>query len=247
MAEHFGRGIWLLNGFDEQFYRLLRANDKIHGFAMNWPWTTSVSPIKSKLSTRRERQKPTCGEPGNPRDLYASHFSFVWRNLRRLGVVESLAEDAAQDVFLVVHRRWDSYDARWSSVETWLFGILLRVASDYRRASRRRSGRIDPNADAEQVMERVGAPQNLPDEQAMTRQAALILETVLDRLNPKKRALLVMVDIEEMTVPEAAEVLALNVNTAYWRLRKARTEFERELARHAALSRFAESYSGEAT
>ena len=40
-----------------------------------------------------------------PRQLYDSHFAFVWRNLRRLGVPDGIIEDAAQDVFLVVHRR----------------------------------------------------------------------------------------------------------------------------------------------
>ena len=74
-----------------------------------------------------------------PRQLYDSHFSFVWRNLRRLGVPDAILEDAAQDVFLVVHRRWDSFDARWSSVETWLFGILMRVARNHQHSLHRRS------------------------------------------------------------------------------------------------------------
>ncbi len=53
----------------------------------------------------------------------------------------------------------------------------------------------------------------------------------LDALDDKKRSVLVMVDIEGFTVPEAAEALGVNVNTAYWRLRAGRAEFERALAR----------------
>ena len=52
------------------------------------------------------------------RALHERHFGFVWRNLRRLGVPDAVAEDAAQDVFLVVHRRQSSYDARWSRYRT---------------------------------------------------------------------------------------------------------------------------------
>ena len=55
---------------------------------------------------------PTSGPDLTPRQLYDSHFSFVWRNLRRLGVPDVILEDAAQDVFLVVHRRWNSFDSR---------------------------------------------------------------------------------------------------------------------------------------
>jgi RNA polymerase sigma-70 factor (ECF subfamily) len=165
------------------------------------------------------------------RALYESHFGFVWRNLRRLGVPEAAAEDAAQDVFLVVHRRHDSYDARWSRVETWLFGIVLRVARDYRRSQRRWRFRFDSAADVEQVLERKVVGQTEPEVEVARREAVVLLERALDALDDKKRAVLVMVDIEEFTVPEAAEALGVNVNTAYWRLRAGRAEFERALVR----------------
>ncbi|HKQ71472.1 MAG TPA: sigma factor, partial [Polyangiaceae bacterium] len=37
--------------------------------------------------------------------LFAEHADFVWRSLRRLGVPHADADDAVQEVFLVVHRR----------------------------------------------------------------------------------------------------------------------------------------------
>ena len=43
-----------------------------------------------------------------------------------------------------------------------------------------------------------------------------------------------MVEIEQMTVPEAAAALGINLNTAYARLRTARRKFEAALARHRA-------------
>jgi RNA polymerase sigma-70 factor (ECF subfamily) len=166
-----------------------------------------------------------------PRALYETHFGFVWRNLRRLGVPESSAEDAAQDVFLTVHRRYSSYDARWSRVETWLYGILLRVASDHRRSRRRRRRRFDSSAELEAVLERSGSHEAGPDEVVARNEARELLETVLGTLGDKKRSVFVMVDMEQLSVPEAAEALGVNVNTAYWRLRAARKEFDRALAR----------------
>ena len=165
------------------------------------------------------------------RALYESHFGFVWRNLRRLGVPESSAEDAAQDVFLTVHRRYSSYDARWSRVETWLYGILIRVASDHRRARRRRRRRFDSSVDLQAVLERSDSHEEGPDEVVARREALELLENALDALGDKKRAVFVMVDVEQLSVPEAAEALGVNVNTAYWRLRAARKEFDRALVR----------------
>ena len=38
--------------------------------------------------------------------LYHAHFDFVWRTLRRFGVSEAALDDATQDVFVVMHRRF---------------------------------------------------------------------------------------------------------------------------------------------
>jgi RNA polymerase sigma-70 factor (ECF subfamily) len=163
-----------------------------------------------------------------PRRLYDSHFSFVWRNLRRLGVPDAIIEDAAQDVFLVVHRRWDSFDSRWSSVETWLFGILMRVARNHRRSLRRRSWAIPSTGD---VVDVVPSPAAGPAELVARREAVALLDRLLDSLDEEKRAIIVLVDVEQMSVPQAAESLEVNLNTAYWRLRTARTQLRKSLAR----------------
>lgn len=200
---------------------------------------TRTPPGGAAGSSRERSRSPNAQHPREPRDLYATHFNFAWRNLRRLGVPEASAEDAAQDVFVVVHRRFDSYDQRWSTVETWLFGIVLRVARDYRRASRRRFGRFDPSVDVDEAMQHVSSPQSAPDEVAASRESAALLENLLGALGEKKRAVLIMVDIEEMSVPEAALALGINVNTAYWRLRAARKEFQRAVDRHTLSTRYA--------
>jgi RNA polymerase sigma-70 factor (ECF subfamily) len=164
-----------------------------------------------------------------PRRLYDSHFAFVWRNLRRLGVPDAILEDAAQDVFLVVHRRWDSYDASWSSVETWLFGILLRVARNHRRTLRRRGALVALTAS--EAPASAPAADEGPADMVARREAAAVLDRLLDALPDDKRAILVLVDVEQIPVPQAAEALGVNLNTAYWRLRSARKLFERALGR----------------
>ncbi len=165
-----------------------------------------------------------------PEQLYDTHFRFVWRNLRRMGVGDDVLEDATQDVFLTVHQRWDSYDPRRARVETWLFGILIRVASYYRRTVRRRLARIVPWS-REGTRESMVPGSEGPAEVVAKKQAVVLLDRLLDELAPEKRAVLVLVDVEQCSVPEAAEALGINVNTAYWRLRQARAGFERALLR----------------
>ena len=138
-----------------------------------------------------------------PRQLYDSHFSFVWRNLRRLGVPDAILEDAAQDVFLVVHRRWDSFDSRWSSVETWLFGILMRVARNHRRSLRRRAWAIPSTGDVVEVVPSTAAG---PAELVARREAVALLDRLLDSLDEEKRAIIVLVDVEQLSVPAGGRV-----------------------------------------
>jgi RNA polymerase sigma-70 factor, ECF subfamily len=189
----------------------------------------SVRSVPVHLAAVSERSSDVL--PRGPSDLYCSHFAFVWRNLRRLRVSEPMLEDAAQDVFLVVHRRWHTYDSRWSSVESWLFGIVVRVAGNYRRTQRRRFSWLIPWRDDE--VPAGAALESIADE-FETCDAAELLDRLLDCLGEKKRVLLILVDVEEMTVPEAARILGINTNTAYFRLRAARQEFQRLVNRTLA-------------
>lgn len=168
-----------------------------------------------------------------PADLYRTHFSFVWRNLRRLGVPDNLLEDAAQDVYLTVHRRWDSYDSERSSVQSWLFGIILRVARGHRRTIRRRFAQL--LSFSERSCHAASATTESPAELACRRESLALLDRILDSLDEEKRTVLLLVDVEQLTVTEAAEVLGVNLNTLYWRLRVARQGFQRAVDRVRAV------------
>jgi RNA polymerase sigma-70 factor, ECF subfamily len=174
--------------------------------------------------------------PSAPPDfdtVYEEHFDFVWRCMRRLGVDPSAVEDAAQDVFVVAHRRLADFEGR-SSVKTWLFGIALRVAADHRRAARRKrshgllpAGEADPAAVAD-----TSTPS--PLESASRAEAVLRLEAILGELDEERRAVFILAELEQMSGPEIAEAVGTNVNTVYTRLRAARLAFNEAVARHAA-------------
>ena len=147
-------------------------------------------------------------------EVYAQHFAFVWRILRTFGVAEAALEDAAQDVFVVVHRRLPEFEGR-AAITTWLFAISRRVALSYRR----RVTRTEPLAD-----EPAGSADTFA---ALSRaEAAATVMAILDTLDEDKRVVFALVELEQMSVPEVARLLDLNLNTAYSRLRLARHAFE---------------------
>jgi RNA polymerase sigma-70 factor (ECF subfamily) len=168
----------------------------------------------------------------NFRALYDDHFRFVWRSLRRLGVRESDAQDAAQDVFLVVHRQLPEFEGR-SKVTTWLFGICFRVAADRRKRAhvRRRAEGNDPLPDAPDERTDVAA-------EAERRQGLALLEVLLDELPLEQRAVFTLFELEGMTGDDIAETLEIPLGTVYSRLRLARAAFRRAAARVRAQDQF---------
>ena len=156
--------------------------------------------------------------------VYGEQFMFVWRTLRALGVPAAAADDAAQDVFVVVHRRLDDYDAR-APIRAWLFGIARNVARRHRERAHR-----------EPPLQLVGEGRAL-DDTLQLREAASLVERFLDTLDDDQRAVFVLAQLEGLTAPEIAEALGVNMNTVYSRLRTARLKFERALARQNARER----------
>jgi RNA polymerase sigma-70 factor (ECF subfamily) len=155
------------------------------------------------------------------RSLYDEHVAFVWRNLRRLGVATCDVEDRVQEVFVVAHRRMGGYEERGHGPRAWLFQIVLRVASEWRRHKRRHPEDVDGGA--AQELEHIEADQP----EAIARREALDqLDVALAMLDVDKRAVIVLHEIEEMTAPEIAESLSLPINTVYSRLRVARQQLE---------------------
>jgi RNA polymerase sigma-70 factor (ECF subfamily) len=150
-------------------------------------------------------------------EVYAAHFAFVWRVLRTFGVPDAALEDAAQDVFVVVHRRLPEFEGR-SAITTWLFAIARRIASAQRRKGGK-DGRTEPLAD-----EPAGPTDTFA---AFSRaQAAATVLSILDTMDEDKRVVFALVELEQLSVPEVARMLDLNLNTAYSRLRLARQAFE---------------------
>jgi RNA polymerase sigma-70 factor (ECF subfamily) len=161
--------------------------------------------------------------------MYDTHVDAVSRCVVALGVASSSVDDAVQDVFVVAYRRLGDFEGR-STVRTWLLGIALRVAHDYRRTVKRKGGAGELSDDLVDV-----SP--LPDEQAARRQALELTTRILSELDEARRTVFVLAEIEGLTAPEIAEMLAIPVNTVYSRLRLAREDFETLLSRSRRTAR----------
>lgn len=139
---------------------------------------------------------------------------WVHRQLRRLGVREADLHDVAQEVLIAVHRRWDGFDQS-RPIRPWLFGFALRLASDHRKSAPNRRAGVP--LDHEPPDPRPG-----PEELLVASARRSLLLEAMEHLDLDKRAIITLVDLEELSMPEAVAILEIPLNTGYSRLRLAR-------------------------
>jgi RNA polymerase sigma-70 factor (ECF subfamily) len=162
------------------------------------------------------------------RTIYREHARFVWLSLQRLGIHPADLDDIAQDVFMIVHRRLDTFDRR-ARISTWLFGICMRVAANYRRRRRWTREVLSGGFEDERPAALAQA-----DDILVRREQRELAETALNRLEVAKRATFVMFEIESLSCQEIAELMNVPVGTVYSRLHSARRQLEKHLSRELA-------------
>lgn len=159
--------------------------------------------------------------------IYRDYFAFVWSSARRQGVPVEAIDDVVQEVFIVIHNRLPTLE-RPEALRSWIYGIVRRTVSTYHRSRRTRADR-SPVPFPESTSQ-----QSTPLDQAEHRDQVRLLWSLLDRIDSAKREVFVLAELEELTVPEIAELLELPVNTVYSRLRAARQAFNEVFARYKA-------------
>ena len=149
------------------------------------------------------------------------HFDAVWRMLRRLGVPEADADDAAQSVFLALDRRLP--DVPQERERGFLLAAAVRIAANTRRQLKR--SREDTGLDDDSA-----ALEPSPERALQQRQALAELDQALGTLSDEQRSVFVLYEIEGFSLPEIARNLGVPLGTATSRLRRARDAFEGWLA-----------------
>jgi RNA polymerase sigma-70 factor, ECF subfamily len=144
---------------------------------------------------------------------YADHSEVVWRMLHRLGVQERDLPDLTHDVFAIVVRRSAEFAVE-KAVRPWLYGICVGLVRNYRRRAFR---------NRERLTDRV--PDSASEDSAMSeehkRQRA---ERLLNTIDPEKRAVFVMFEVEGMSGQAIADALGVPIGTVHSRLHAARRE-----------------------
>lgn len=157
--------------------------------------------------------------------LYGAYRQDTWRILQRLlGPLDEL-EDLVQKVFLKVYRSLNQFEGR-SKFSTWLYRICVHVAMDHLRHKRRRRDTVDITTIGPLVSESED-----PIARMSQKEMLQTLTQSLTKLDHKKRNVLILHDLMEVSTTEIARVFNIEPATVRTRLFYARRQLARILAK----------------
>jgi RNA polymerase sigma-70 factor (ECF subfamily) len=148
------------------------------------------------------------------------HINDIYRTATRMIGERSRAEDVAQEVFLQAWKCFERFEPG-TNCRAWLYKILFHCVSHHRR----KWFRFPLLKETEEFLESnltcgEPIPVHLTD--------AEILAAV-DRMPADYRAVVLMVDVEEFSYKEAAEILGIPIGTVMSRLSRGRKLLREQL------------------
>lgn len=156
------------------------------------------------------------GQAARLETVVRAHYKFVFRLLRRLGLRRIDAEDAAQQVFVMLARKLELI--RPGAELPVVYQIACGVAANHRRRLRRRKVVVLSTDRVEKApCPRPRAPERL--------EACELLDEVLATMPVELRIVFILSEIEQSTAPAIARIQSVPLGTVASRLRRARALF----------------------
>lgn len=178
---------------------------------------------------------PAAAPPPRPsfEEVYTSLLPYVLRVLWRMGVPARNLRDVAQEVFLVVHRRFEECDPRLS-IKAWVGSIASHLALRHQRLARNRRELL-----ARSEAERIDVADPGGDAEALCARAETqrIVRALVQRLEEDRRAVFILYELEGVDMRSIAGGLQISENTAWDRLRRARRDLAAAVRRLCARDR----------
>lgn len=151
--------------------------------------------------------------------LFDTHQQRIYRLARRLTRSADDARDAVQETFLRAARSPRSVPEGHSNEEAWLVRVLINICRDRWRH--------------QAVRTRATAVGHMTTESAVDPEGALLARAMvwqaLDALQPRRRAILILYELEGVQIPAIARLLGVTPVTVRWHLSIGRREMAKAL------------------
>ncbi len=149
--------------------------------------------------------------------IYKTASGYVYNIAYRIVNKREKAEEITQDVFIKIYDKLKYFQFR-SAIKTWIYRITVNEAIN---ANRKMSKESDKKTEFdEEILYKLST--DIIKERLDKEENEILIKRLLNFLNPKQRACIVLRDIEGLSYREMSNVLKININTVRSRLKRAR-------------------------
>ena len=170
------------------------------------------------------------GDPASFEPLVQRYSPRVFATARRYARRESEIEDIVQEVWLKAFDKLKSFRGE-APFEQWLMRMAVRTCYDFLRGHQRNreSSFSEISEPEDDWLERfVADPGSAPDDADA---AKILIDRVMEKLSPEARMVIQLLEIEDRSVKEIAELTGWSVPLVKVRAFRARGEMRKILAR----------------
>lgn len=168
------------------------------------------------------------------RELVAEHRDRVYNLTYRMLGNRAEAEDVAQEVFISVFKTVDSFREE-AKLSTWLYRVTVNHCKNRIKYLARRHDRsqdeLDENAGPVAAQGPAG-PLPRPDRAVEGAQMEKVLQEAINALDEDHRAVVILREVEDLSIEEICEITGLPDGTVKSRLHRARLALRKKITRH---------------
>jgi len=150
--------------------------------------------------------------------LFRRYQDTVYRFAWRLTGSSATAEDLTQECFIRVLKSARAFDPERGSLRTYLYATVRNLAITHAQRNRRDAAEPEPHRESGH------------EDRVLDSEAAAIVQRAIQMLPEAQREALVLVQYEELTLEDAARVLAIEIGAVKSRLHRARENLKEMLA-----------------
>ena len=199
--------------------------------------TTSVAAVHSESTNRNESELILAARKGDLdafNQLVLAYQDRIHNLAARILGDTDTAEDITQNTFLTAYLNLPRF--RNGSFRSWLYRIATNACYDlYRRHKRYPVVSIESEELAEErfvALNDISGTRFLPETEVEKHEIVLDVQKALSQLDMDQKAVVVLVDIQDVDYQEAAHILRIPVGTVKSRLARARMRL-RQLLDHS--------------
>ena len=171
------------------------------------------------------------------RELVDEHRDRVYSLTYRMLGNRAEAEDVAQEVFIAVFKTVDQFREE-SKLSTWIYRVTVNHCKNRIKYLARRHQRDHSELDDSNEPAGDGggeAPQSTPrrpDRQVEGAEIDKLMQEAIAELEEEHRVLVVLRDLEDLSIEEIAEITGLPDGTIKSRLHRARLALRKKIQKH---------------